>query len=217
MSTAPATSTAAPAAPVGEPASDRDPFVPEGTPYLLSTEDFYRMIEADIFPREARVGLWDGRIYEKMAKKYPHAVAGSKLVTALIRVLPPDWCLWPEIPIAIGPNKAPLPDMAVLRGRADDYRGRHPGADDVGLVVELADSSLRIDVGVKLAAYAAAGLPTYWVVNLKDGVIHIFETPISAEGRYASASTIRRGESVTFTLGGTRIGPIFASDLLPKE
>jgi len=217
MSTSSTTSTEVPAVPAGEPASDRAPFVPEGTPYLLSTEDFYRMIEAEIFPDERRVGLWDGRIYEKMAKLRAHAVSGNKLNIALIRALPPGWFLGGENPITIGPDKAPLPDMIVLRGVPDDYRDRRPGVADIGLVVELADSSLRIDTGVKLAAYASAGIPVYWVVNLKDDVVHVYSDPITSEGRFASVATVARGESIPFTLDGARVGLIAASDLLPAR
>ncbi len=43
--------------------------LPEGEPYKLSADDYFRMVEADIIPPDRRVGLWEGRLYEKMAKK----------------------------------------------------------------------------------------------------------------------------------------------------
>src|SRR4051794_21477628 len=64
---------------------------PEGVPYRFLVDDFYRMIEQDIFPDDRRVGLWDGQVYEKMAKERPHSVSGNKLHLALVRVLPPRW------------------------------------------------------------------------------------------------------------------------------
>ena len=186
-----------------------------GSPYLFSVDDFYRMIDADIFPDEARVGLWDGRIYERMAKKQPHAVASSKVITALIRALPNGWFLSSENPITIGHDKAPLPDMMVLRGEPDDYAKRRPTVADVGLVIELSDSSLRADTGPKLAGYAAAGVPAYWVLNLVADVIHIYESPIAAERRYASKRIVPRGGSCDLILDGTNFGAVAARDLLP--
>ncbi len=58
-------------------------------PYRLNADDYYRMIDEGIIPENRRVWLWEGQLYEKMAKTLPHAVAFSKLVTALARVLPP--------------------------------------------------------------------------------------------------------------------------------
>ncbi len=214
MSTAHAAPTAAP---IAEPESATAPDRPvvEGTPYLFSTEAFYRMIELGVFPRESRVGLWDGRIYEKMAKTQAHAVAGINVTMTLMRAVPPGWCFSHENPVTVGPNKAPLPDVVVLRGIGDDYLDRRPVAADVGLVVELSLTSLKFDTGAKLAGYASAGVPAYWVVNLVDGVVHVYSDPIPAEGRFASSATVARGESFPFALGGVPVGPIAASDLLP--
>jgi len=197
--------------PVESPAS------PEEGPYLISVEEFYRMLEAEVFPREARVGLWEGRIYEKMAKTQAHAVAGNKATMALVRALPPGWFVGGENPVTVGPKRAPLPDLIVLRGAPDDYLDRRPGGADVGLVVELSLTSLKFDTGPKLAAYASAGIPAYWVLNLVDGVVHVHSDPIPVESRYASSATVRRGESFPFQLDGVPVGPIAASDLLPAR
>ncbi len=189
----------------------------EESPYLFSVDDFYRMIELDIFPRESRVGLWNGRIYEKMAKTQAHAVASINASMTLFRVLPAGWCLSGENPITVGPDKAPLPDLVVLRGQGNDYLDRRPGPADVGLIVELSLSSLRIDTGPKLAAYASAGIPAYWVLNLKEGVIHVYSDPIPPEGRFASMATVGRDGSILLNLDGAPVGPIAASDLLPAR
>ena len=95
----------------------RRPAVPRRIPYLFSADDFYRMIDLEIFPDEARVGLWDGRIYEKMAKTHGSCrrrdqgqrrpCSGSCRRAG---------SLWAENPITISPDKAPLPDLVVLRG-----------------------------------------------------------------------------------------------------
>ncbi len=191
------------------------PPIPEEIPYLFTTDEFYRLLENEFFPREARVGLWEGRIYEKMAKTQAHAVASMKANITLIRALPPGWSLSGENPITVSENKAPLPDLIVLRGEPDDYIDRRPGAADVGLVVELSFTSLKVDTGSKLESYARAGVSAYWVLNLKDQVIHVYESPIPAEGRFDAVATVAPGGSFPFTLDGAQVALIAASDLLP--
>ncbi len=187
----------------------------EESPYLFSTEEFYRLLESEFFPSEARVGLWEGRIYEKMSKTQAHAVAGDKVHRTLDRVLPGGWYVGGENPITVSANKAPLPDLIVLRGEPDDYIDHRPDPADVGLVVELSVTSLKIDTGPKLAAYASAGITAYWVINLVDRLIHVYAKPVAAEGRFASTATVKLGETVPLTLDGVQVALIAASDLLP--
>ena len=187
----------------------------EVAPYRFSVADFYRMIDLDFFARESRVGLWDGQVYEKMSKNPPHVASSIMMVTALGRVLPPGWSISAENPITIGPDLAPLPEFALLRGRGLDYSRRRPAAEDVGLLVEISESSLKLDTGVKLAAYAKAGISAYWVVNLVAHQVQVYRDPILAEGRYATTESFAPGTMIPLVLDGVVIGPIAASDLLP--
>jgi Uma2 family endonuclease len=194
--------------------SVESPSSPEGNPYLFSVDDFYRMVDLDFFPDDARVGLWEGRVYEEMAKKQAHSFSWARLNAALLPILPHGWSLWAECWIAISPDKVPLPDMVILRGDLEAYRKRRPLAEDVGLLIELADTSLKIDTGTKLKAYARAGIPAYWVFNLKEDVIYIYTDPVPSEDRYASMTTIGREGSIPFVLDGTQVAMIPASSVL---
>ena len=200
-----------------EQSSADTPSSPVEMPYLFNVDEFYRMIDLDFFPDEARVGLWEGRVYEEMGKKQAHSLSWSKLNTALVPRVPPGWCLWAECSITISDDKAPLPDMVILRGAADDYHDRRADARDIGLIIELADSSLKIDTGAKLVAYARAGIAVYWVFNLKNNTIHVYSDPVPSEGRYASTTTIGREGSVPFVLDGVQVAMLAASDLLPAR
>ena len=195
---------------------------PEGLPYRLSANDYFRMVDADIIPTERRVGLWEGYLYEKMAKKMAHSGASSKVTTALIRAIPNEWCLWPENPILIDNFTAPLPDVSVVRGCSDDYTGRDsvPKAGEVGLVVELAESSLRKNLTTTLQIYARAGLPVYWVVNLVARRVEVYSEPRVEESgvaRYTSVAMFEGDQDVPLVLDGREIALIPASDLIPKE
>ena len=46
-------------------------------------------------------------------------------------------------------------------------------------------------MGQKRVAYAAAGIPHYWVVDGERRVVHVFADPVP--GDYAEVSTVRFG------------------------
>jgi Uma2 family endonuclease len=187
---------------------------PEERPYLFCVDDFFRMVDLDFFPDDVRVGLWEGQVYEEMAKKHAHSFSWARLNAALMPILPRGWSLWAECTIAISPDKAPMPDMVILRGDLESYEDRRPLATDVSLLVELADTSLKIDTGTKLVAYAKAGIPVYWVFNLREDVIFVYADPIPGEGRYASMTTINRDGSLPLVLDGVPVAMIPASKVL---
>ncbi len=187
----------------------------EQSPYLVTSEAFCKMLEAEVFADEDRVELWDGRIYEKMAKTQAHAIAGNKVNLTLVRVLPAGWFPGNENPIKLAEKRVPLPDLVVLRGDPDDY-GRPPEPGDIGLIVEFSLTSLKHDTKVKLAAYAQAGVPAYWVLNLVDNLVQVFERPVTAERRYESSQVFAVGQSVPLRLDGVLVAEIPAADLLPR-
>ncbi|MFO0950217.1 MAG: Uma2 family endonuclease [Isosphaeraceae bacterium] len=194
---------------------------PACTPFGLSAEAFLRGVEQDLFPSDRRIFLWDGRLYEKMAKKIAHSVAGEKVRRALARVLPPGWSLWGENPILADEYTAPLPDLAVVRGELDDYSDRKavPKSAEIGLVVELAESSLREDRTKTLSKYATAGLPVYWLVNLVDRRVEAYSRPRSAEGvgSYDEQRVFLPDDQVPLILDGVEVARVPVAEILPRE
>ncbi len=201
---------------------ESSPGHPSCVPYRLSADDYFRMVDADIIPSERRVWLWEGQLYEKMAKKLPHAVGQNMLFAALMKAWPEGWSPWSESPILVNDFSAPLPDFALVRGALRHYeaRGSVPRADEVGLVVEVADSSLRKNLTKTLQTYALAGLPVYWVINLVAKRVEVYSQPGVVEGGlagYASAQMFEIGQDVPLVLDGREVARIPAADLLPGE
>ena len=71
-----------------------------------------------------------------------------------------------QLPLMPSPTSAPEPDVAVVAGQRTDYDHCHPTT--ALLLVEIADTSLPQDRLTKSRIYAAAGIPEYWIVNLRD-------------------------------------------------
>ncbi len=104
-----------------------------------------------------------------------------------------------EKPVRLNSYYDPLPDVAVVKGRLLDYRDRFPRPDEVVLVTEVADSSLEYDRSDKMAAYAAAGIETYWVANLREMQIEVYREPSGAE--YLSRRVHKLSDSIPSPIG----------------
>ncbi len=188
---------------------------PEGSPYLFDTEAFYKMVDLGVLPFRNRAALWDGIVYDKPVNTIVRAAVGMKLNSAIIPILPPGWFASIDNSLTVAPDKSPTPDMVVIRGKPDDYLDRRPDSSDVGLLIEMVGDLLKNDVGRKLVAYASSGIPAYWVLELGDLTVRVHESPVPAEGSYASIRSFGPGEWLELNLDGVPIGPIAASKLLP--
>jgi Uma2 family endonuclease len=83
------------------------------------------------------------------------------------------------------------PDVTLLRPRADFYASAHPGAADVLLLIEVADSTLRLDRRVKIPLHARAGIGEVWLVDLISERVEMFREP--SGDRYRDVTRLERG------------------------
>src|SRR5262245_46657455 len=179
-------------------------------PYDLTIDLVSRMVETGLIPRDRRVYLQDGTLYEKMARTKAHGSVGASITMTLAPRLPDDWSLWPESSIVLDPTNAPLPDFAVIRsgnllGRAAP--DRYPGPGDVGLLIEIAVTSLRDDLTSAREQYARAVIPAYWVVDVPGRRILVHTEPrvVAGQGEYARVETYRPGQSLPLVLDGREV------------
>src|SRR4051812_36814523 len=132
--------------------------------WRLSVDQYHAMIRAGILTEDDPAELLEGVLVQKMPKNPAHVLAKLLLVEALRKILPAGWFVNDQDPVTTRDSE-PEPDVAVSRGSPRDYPTRHPGPKDTPLVVEIADSSLRRDRGLKKRLYARARIPEYWIVN----------------------------------------------------
>lgn len=189
--------------------------------YRLSLDQYRRMGEAGIITVRDRVVLLDGVLVGKMTKGGPHVTSTILSYKALDQLVAPGWHARQEAPIILvggpkGHDSAPEPDVSVVRGAVRDYAARTPQPGDVGLVVEVAESSLYED-RAGLARYAWAGIPTVWIVNLISRSVEVYTDPTGSgpDPRYRTARTFDGDSAVPMWLEGREIGQIAVRDLLP--
>ncbi len=189
---------------------------PSRTPPLhrITVDEYERIIASGALEDPGRVELIDGYMVDKMGKNADHRWTTKEVLKALDMRLPPGWTSQKEEPVRIPGYDEPEPDIAILRGSDDDYRHRLPTADDVALLVEVSDSTLRQDRGKKRTAYAKAGIPVYWFVNVVDRLVEVYTRPVKA-GRYRSRKDYKPGQQVSVVIAGQQLPPIPVDDILP--
>lgn len=189
----------------------------------LSIDQYHRMNEAGILPDGSPIELIDGVLVLKDrrdAESDPmtHGTRHALLIERLRHLLEPlvhsrGFHVRTQLPVTLPPDSEPEPDLSVVRGTYEDYADRHPGPTDIALVVEVAFSSLVQDRKTKVRLYANAGLPHYWIVNLRTRRIESHADPISGEGRYQLPVEHDSGDRLTFTLDDRTVS-IAVSDIL---
>lgn len=173
-----------------------------------TVEQYHKAIASGLLSEDTAVELLDGFIVRK-----DRAQAGEDLMTigdrhriAVVRLAQTvplfeslGCFLQTQQPISLPPASEPEPDGAVVRGRVDDYLEHPPQAPDLFCVIEIADSSLAIDLGPKLQAYARAGIPQYIVADLVNDCVLIHAEPVG--DAYSRVTRLARGVTMQIHAG----------------
>jgi Uma2 family endonuclease len=185
--------------------------------WRLSVKHYHEMIDAGILTEGDPIELLDGWLVYKMSKKRLHSFATQNLRLMLEKLLPPGWFVDAQEPLTTETSE-PEPDISVVRGQRHDYRHRHPGPADVGLVVEVSDASLDRDQKWKKSIYAQARVVLYWILNLPEERIEVYAQPACIDGRwdYQSHQSFEKTAAVPFSLDGQLLGTVTLTQILDE-
>ena len=140
--------------------------------------EYYRMAEAGILGRHDRVELIRGEIVEMSPIGRRHRAFVDNLNELLVLRLAGRAIVSVKQPVVLTEDTEPQPDVTVLlRRRPVPYKEREAHAEDVLLLIEVADSSLAYDRSTKLRLYAEAGIPEYWVVDCEAETVEVYRDP----------------------------------------
>lgn len=135
------------------------------------------MAETGVLKPGARVELLDGQIIDMSPIGPFHGGVAKRLIQLFTRSANGRWIVAAQDPVRLDEHSEPQPDVMLLRPSADDYTSRHPGPEDVWLLIEVADTTLDSDRAGKLPAYGRAGIAEVWIVNLNDQTIEVYREP----------------------------------------
>jgi len=144
---------------------------------LLTVQEYHRMAEMGILEADERVELLAGQIVKMAAKGTAHGAALKRTVELLQNLLWGLVLLSIQDPVRLNDFSEPEPDIALLVRDPLYYEDRHPTPSEVYLIIEVADSTLRTDLGIKATIYAQSGIGDYWVLDVNNRQLHVFREP----------------------------------------
>ena len=95
-------------------------------------------------------------------------------------------------PVELDNYSEPEPDVVLLEPKADFYASGHPQSQDVFLIVEVADSTIKFDGEIKVALYGENNVVEVWLVDINEQCLEVYRQPIGSI--YQEVQKLKRGE-----------------------
>src|SRR5260370_28298398 len=144
--------------------------------HLVTVEEYERMVQISVFPKDERLEMIEGRIFS--------LPAASASAASRVRRLDGRWANGTTTRVIVSvhdairlPRSEPQPDLALLKLRADNYFGGHPAASDVLLAVEVAGTAADYDRNAKIPLYGRNRIPEAWLIDLSEQTIEVYRQP----------------------------------------
>lgn len=151
---------------------------------IWTRSEYDRLVALGAFHDE-RIELLRGQLVTMSPQGEPHAGITAWFMQALVRALDPSYEVRAHSPFAASDDSEPEPDVSVSCPEG----GGHPRS--ALLIIEVSDSSLRIDRSIKAGIYARNGVPEYWIVDVQARAIEIRTQP--ADDGYAHVDRVATG------------------------
>ena len=158
----------------------------------FTVDEVLRMQKLGIFAEDEKFELIEGEIVPMNAKHLPHARVESLLIRALVPHLPADLSLTPDTSVRLSTATFLNPDLCLCRL---DGPGPLLGPTDVLLAIEVSDSTLAYDRGLKARHYARAGVQELWVVDVATRRTFVHRAPM--RDGWGVVETVEAGEPIT--------------------
>ena len=186
--------------------------------FRFTVAQYQRMVAQGIISANARVELLHGEVVNKMARNPPHDTSLSLTQNELEAVFPPEWYIRVQMAVVLGKHSQPEPDLAVVLAPIKRYFKQHPVVKDIGILVEIADSSLLQDRRDKAPIYAGGRIPWFWIVNVASKTVEVYSDPKGgASPEYRKRQAYEIGEKVPAVLNGKVVGHVEVANLFPEE
>jgi Uma2 family endonuclease len=182
----------------------------------FTVAEYHHMIQTGMLAEDEPVELLEGWIVPKMPRNPPHDGTIQAADKVIGRHLPAGWDTRIQSAITLADSE-PEPDLTVVKGDERTYFTRHPGPQDIGLLIEVADTWLTHDRGDKGRAYARAGIVIYWIINLLDRQVEVYSDSTGPDPapHYRQRQDYGANDAVPLVLLGHHSASIAVSSLLP--
>lgn len=186
-------------------------------------DEYHKAAEVGIFRPDERLELLNGEVLAKMSpQSNPHASGIVLSAETLREVFQGSYHIREEKPVVLSDASEPEPDLVVVRGTAREVQ-RHPTPENIVLLIEVSDSTLRFDQGEKATAYARSGIADYWILNLRERRLEVRRDPgpvSENETGYRTLQIVTEGGEIAplaLPEATVRVGDMLPSLVLPED
>jgi Uma2 family endonuclease len=162
---------------------------------LWSIADYHQMIESGILDEDDRVELLEGKIVCMSPQRPFHAASVQRSSRLLFNLLGDRAEIRIQLPVILGDDSEPEPDVAVVRFDDNEYSFRHPEAADIYLLIEVADSTIAKDRQQKARIYAKNQVLEYWILDVQKRQVYVFRQP--EEGIYREQIVLSSSDRIS--------------------
>jgi Uma2 family endonuclease len=190
--------------------------IPATTLRRWTRAEYDRLIELGVFQSGERLELIDGFLVVREPQGSRHAAGIRRVLAALRRALGDAWQIDSQLPVALDAVSEPEPDVMVVASQGTAYRDEHPSRPL--LIVEVAETSYRIDRQFKMSLYARASVSECWIIDVARSAVEVHRDPGRSDSarygwRYTSVDTLHAPSTITPLLAPN--ATIAVADLLP--
>ena len=162
---------------------------------LFTVDDYYKMLEAGVLTENERVELIRGEIVKMSPIGIHHANCVDSLTELFILRLGKTVTVRVQNPVRLNDNSEPEPDIALVERRQGFRQTQHPQPEDIFLLIEVSDTTVKYDQEVKIPLYAENNIVEVWLVDLTQQCLEVYRQPTA--NSYEIVQTFQRGETVT--------------------
>jgi Uma2 family endonuclease len=162
---------------------------------LFSVQEYHRMLDSEILTERDRVELIRGEIIRMSPIGRRHAACVNRLNDLLQKKLGIRALVSIQNPVELDDNSEPQPDVVLLKRKDDYYESGHPQVEDILLLIEVADTTVESDRGVKIPVYAEEGIIEVWLVNLDEQCVEVYRSPYL--NSYTDVQIFHRGQDLS--------------------
>lgn len=183
----------------------------EATDRRYTVDEYFGLVRSGVLHPDDRVELLEGVIVAMAPQNPPHSGTVTITSEALRKAVAERAVIRTQLPLILGTHSVPEPDIALVPEPASQYLTRHPTT--AWLLIEIAETSLPQDRLTKARMYATAGIPEYWIVNVRDRCVEVFRRPDPAAHVYREVVTARREDRLELT--GLPGAVVALADIIP--
>lgn len=162
---------------------------------IFTVDDYHKMIDAGVFVGNSDFELIEGEIVKKMTQGDFHIACINLLTRIFSRILEDNVILSVQNAVVISNISEPEPDVSLLRFREDFYASGKATAEDVLLLIEVSDSTLKYDRDFKIPLYAEAGVVEVWLINLPRQILEVYTQ--AEKGKYKIVGKYTKQQTVS--------------------